>query len=189
MVLLKSKLLGETQKKSTIVTSNFIDFARLITIYSDHLQQVHKGLCEGDKLKICSLFSYEKLSPQTRKHLMRNSKFPPQLYLLQQSKLERSILQRQISIISNDLPALSQSKDSTDQSVAAVGQVDFHKDDTALAANLQQVQKRVGELEQICRKMQSQMTKMKNSRRRSSSKSLPMLCSHIIIDKNRPTAL
>lgn len=150
---------------------------------------MHKGLCEEDKLKICSLFSYEKLSPQTRKHLIRNSKFPPQLYPSQQSKHERSILQRHTPIISNDLPAPSPSKDSIDQSVVAVGQVDLRKDDTALAANLEQVQKRVGELEQICRKMQSQMTKMKISRRPSSSKSLPMLCSHIRIDKNRPTAL
>ncbi|KAK8551585.1 hypothetical protein V6N12_040218 [Hibiscus sabdariffa] len=57
--------------------------------------QIHDGICEAQKMRICSALNYTKLSTDALRHLARNSKFPSRIaiqgFLNQQSKLENSL--------------------------------------------------------------------------------------------------
>lgn len=150
--------------------------------------QVHPGLSEEEKMKLCCALNYEKLSPESHKHLSENKKFPSkttiQALISKQCKL-KSLLQ-----ITNDpqLPVADspcvgsrgKAKDEdSDQIVIYAGEPDPVADNERLRAHLQGMQCRVMELEKVCRKMQAQMTKILKSKAatHSSARSLPRLCS------------
>lgn len=149
--------------------------------------QVHSGLSEEQKMKVCCGLTYEKLSPQALDHLTRNAKFPTksavQAVASQQHKL-KSLLQdtNHVPSSSSPLEAANGSRrgeGGSKQVVLYAKKFNLTDENEKLKAHLQGMQWRVVELEKVCRKMQVQMTKVMKSRMasQSSAKSVPRLCS------------
>ncbi|XP_016470350.1 BTB/POZ domain-containing protein At3g22104-like isoform X1 [Nicotiana tabacum] len=149
--------------------------------------EVHSGLCEEEKMKICSGLNYEKLSSEACNHLAQNKKFPSksagQALITQQVKL-KSLLQEtnQASpyVDSHCSFAEAENTGKEDQQIVLyAGKLDLSTENEKLKVHLQGMQCRVLELEKVCRKMQNQMAKMLKSRVSShnNARSLPRLCS------------
>ncbi|KAI4322583.1 hypothetical protein L6164_022260 [Bauhinia variegata] len=156
----------------------------------DMYLEVHTGLSEEERLKICCGLNYEKLSAEACLHLSQNKNFPSkstvQALIIQQSKLKNLLLATPSSTSFTDSPCSSSdagkrgNKDKTsEQVVLYAGNFDTSVDNEKLRAHLQGMQWRVMELEKVCRKMQSQMAKMAKSKAsgHSYARSLPKLCS------------
>ncbi|XP_024029970.1 BTB/POZ domain-containing protein At3g22104 isoform X1 [Morus notabilis] len=157
----------------------------------DMYLEVHSGLSEEEKMKICCSLNLEKLSAEACIHLSQNTKFPSksavQALISQQFKL-KSLLHATTKppksfadSPSTAMEAGNESKkhESEDQIVLYAGKLDLQSDSKDLRAHLQGMQWRVMELEKVCRKMQIQMAKIMKSRApsHSHSRSLPRLCS------------
>ncbi|OWM78589.1 BTB/POZ domain-containing protein At3g22104 isoform X2 [Punica granatum] len=154
----------------------------------DMYLEVHSGLSEEEKMRLCSALNYDKLSPESHKHLSQNTKFPSktaiQALRTKQCKL-KSLLQasKDPKLPNGESPcALSKGKvkdEEGDQIVIYAGELDPMADNERLRAHLQGMQWRVMELEKVCWKMQTQMTKILKAKTpsHSSARSLPKLCS------------
>ncbi|XP_010241011.1 PREDICTED: BTB/POZ domain-containing protein At3g22104-like isoform X2 [Nelumbo nucifera] len=156
----------------------------------DMYLEVHAGLSEEERMKICCALNYEKLSSEACKHLAQNKKFPSrtavQALIAQQSKL-KSILQDMNHFKSlgdppygyNEKGSKGKKYEDDDQVVLYARKLDLSTENEKLKAHLQGMQWRVMKLEKVCRKMQTQMAKIMKSRLSSSSnaRSLPRLCS------------
>ncbi|KAF8414056.1 hypothetical protein HHK36_002055 [Tetracentron sinense] len=156
----------------------------------DMYLEVHAGLSEEEKMKVCCALNYEKLSIEACKHVAQNPKFPSrtavQALISQQSKL-KSLLQDTNHLKSFDDSPCSyiekgskgKKEEEGEQIVLYAKKLDLSMENEKLRANLQGMQWRVMELEKVCRKMQTQMTKIMKSRPSgpSNSRSLPKLCS------------
>lgn len=153
-------------------------------------EQVHAGLSEEEKMKICCTLNYDKLSSEACMHLAQNTKFPSkttvQALISQQSKLKNLLHETNHSRSFTDSPCSISSNgsrgakdDSQEQIVLYAGKLDISADNERLRARLQGMQWRVMELEKACRKMQTQMAKIMKSKTTSHSNaiSLPKLCS------------
>lgn len=152
--------------------------------------EVHAGLSEEEKMKICCTLNYDKLSSEACMHLAQNTKFPSkttvQALISQQSKLKNLLHETNHSRSFTDSPCSISSNgsrgakdDSQEQIVLYAGKLDISADNERLRAHLQGMQWRVMELEKACRKMQTQMAKIMKSKTTSHSNaiSLPKLCS------------
>ncbi|GAB4859488.1 hypothetical protein Ancab_010955 [Ancistrocladus abbreviatus] len=166
---------------------SFDDVYHAIDIYLE----VHVGLSEEEKLNICCVLNFEKLSSEACLHLAQNTKFPSrsalQALISQQTKL-KNLLQDindprscDSSPCSHTHNGIEGKKDETSkQIVLYAGNLDVVAENEKLRAHLQGMQWRVTQLEKACRKMQTQMTKIMRSRSSSSrnnTRSLPKLCS------------
>ncbi|KAM1429372.1 hypothetical protein ACFX2I_045576 [Malus domestica] len=158
----------------------------------DMYLQVHPGLSEDEKMKICCVLNYEKLSAETCVHLSQNTKFPSksavQALVYQQSKLKsllhatnnpKSYTDSPYSAITEAESRGLRKDDANVQLVLYAGKIDLSDDNEKLRAHLQGMQCRVMELEKLCKKMQSQMSKFTKSKSPSHNRtrSLPKLCS------------
>ncbi|KAI4334065.1 hypothetical protein L6164_018802 [Bauhinia variegata] len=156
----------------------------------DMYLEVHSGLSEEERLKICCGINYKKLSAEARLHLSHNKKFPSksavEALIFKQSKLKDILHVTPSTTSSTGSPCSSSDareggrKDKTsEQVVLYAGNFDTSADNEKLRAHLQGMQWRVIELEKVCRKMQTQMTKMAKSKASGCSyaRSLPKLCS------------
>ncbi|XP_068669072.1 BTB/POZ domain-containing protein At3g22104-like [Aristolochia californica] len=157
----------------------------------DMYLEVHSGLSEEDKVKICSVLNYEKLSTEVCRHLAQNPKLPPRTALealmSQQSKLKNLLQDVDPLKPVHDTPCSFISKPTMekagnydgDQVILYAKKLDQSTENENLKAHLQGMQWRVMELEKICRKMQVQMAKIMKSRLPSpgNPRSLPKLCS------------
>ncbi|KAK3184295.1 hypothetical protein Dsin_031581 [Dipteronia sinensis] len=153
--------------------------------------EVHAGLSEEEKIKICCALNYEKLSAEACIHLSQNAKFPSksavQALISQQFKLKNLLHSTNGSKCCTDSPCSFNTEagnkgkkgESDQQVVLYAGKLDFCADNEKLRAHLQGMQSRVMELEKVCRKMQTQMTKIMKSKVSShtNARSLPKLCS------------
>lgn len=157
----------------------------------DMFLEVHAGLSEEEKSKICDALNYKKLSAETYFHLSQNPKFPPktaaQALTTQQCKLKSLLQDIPPSSPLTDSPCsfteigLKGNKDELiDQIVLYAGKpMNLFTDNEKLKSHLQGMQWRVIELEKICKKMQTQMAKIMKSKSTShgNTRSLPKLCS------------
>lgn len=153
--------------------------------------QVHSGLSEEDKIKVCCGLNYKKLSSEACDHLANNEKFPPRLGvealisyhcklkgLLQDTTQEKSPIDSPCTSL--DLNDKNKENNNCDKIVVYSGNLNVSAENEKLRAHLQGMHCRVLELEKVCKKMQNQMTKMMKSRlssQSSGSRSLPRLCS------------
>ncbi|KAK9051971.1 hypothetical protein SSX86_028599 [Deinandra increscens subsp. villosa] len=145
--------------------------------------QVHMELSDEEKTSIFSSIDYTKLSSETCNHLTQNHKFPPRFAALaltaQQVKLENLFhgmdVQKRFILPSTEMKA----EKRHEQVVSNDGKEDIVVENEKMKAHLEGMQWRVVELEKVCRKMQTQMTKILKSKltRQTSAKSLPRLCS------------
>lgn len=146
---------------------------------------MHGGLSEEERLKICCVLNYEKLSSEACLHLSQNTKFPSksalQALIVQQSKLKSLLLGTPSPILSRSSSDVGSrgNRITSDQVVLYSGKFDVPIQNEKITSDLQGMHWRVKELENILRKMQSQMAKITRSRvaGHSFSRSLPKLCS------------
>ncbi|CAB4274279.1 unnamed protein product [Prunus armeniaca] len=152
--------------------------------------EVHAGLSEEEKMKICCVLNYEKLSSQTCIHISQNKKFPSkaavQALVSQQLKLKSLLHPTNNSKSYADSPCSAaevgnagRKFDANEQLVLYTGKLDLAADNLKLRAHLQGMQCRVMELEKLCKKLQTQMATFRKSRVSSHShaRSVPKLCS------------
>ncbi|KAI5582809.1 hypothetical protein POPTR_007G118800v4 [Populus trichocarpa] len=157
---------------------------------TDMYLQVHTGLSEEEKMKICCALNYEKLSAEACIHLSQNKRFPSksavQALMSQQVKLKSLLKATDKMKCYIDSPSgvseigrKGKKNEASEQIVLYAGKLDPPTNNEKLRAHLQGMQWRVTELEKICLKMQTQMTKIIKSRVSSHStpRSLPKLCS------------
>ncbi|KAM7274560.1 hypothetical protein ACFE04_016426 [Oxalis oulophora] len=152
---------------------------RIIDMYLE----VHAGLSEEEKMKICCALNYEKLSPETCIHLSQNTKFPSKssihALVSQQIKL-RNLLEYGNSPSFSPTKSKGKKEASSDQQIVLyAGKLMISDDKEDIKAHLQGMQCRVMELEKVCRKMQTQITKIMKAKPSSYSnaRALPRLCS------------
>ncbi|KAK6134880.1 hypothetical protein DH2020_031364 [Rehmannia glutinosa] len=148
--------------------------------------EVHSGLSEEQKAKVCLGLNYEKLSSEAFNQLAQNSKFPSksavQALVSQQRKLKSLLQNSNQSTLADSLPIsfeMEKEDEGSKQIVLYAKRLNLCDENEKLKAHLQGMQWRVVELENLCRKMQIHMTKMMKSRMSSQSnaKSVPKLCS------------
>ncbi|KAE8670107.1 Phototropic-responsive NPH3 family protein, putative isoform 2 [Hibiscus syriacus] len=152
--------------------------------------EVHAGLPEEEKLKICCALNYEKLSSDACIHLSRNANFQSktavQALISQQLKLKNLLQGTKNTKLDMDSPCKfgeTRGKAKIDEGSEVIvlysGKLDISADNENLRTHLQGMQWRVIELEKLCMKMQNQMAKLMKSKvsTHSTARSLPRLCS------------
>ncbi|XVE51205.1 hypothetical protein DITRI_Ditri02bG0021000 [Diplodiscus trichospermus] len=140
--------------------------------------EVHGGLCEADKMRICSALDYAKLSTDALRNLARNSKFSSriaiQAFINQQSQLEG---RKHIETFTGSLSAEESinGKEISDQIL-----LDEKTNNLPWKAESQRMQCRVTELEKYCGIMHTQIGNIPRTRLSSlgnNARFLPKLCS------------
>ncbi|TVT97046.1 hypothetical protein EJB05_57725 [Eragrostis curvula] len=155
--------------------------------------QVHARLTDDDKMKICRGLIYEKLSPECCKHLARNAAFPTRAAvqaLASQHTVLKSLVLRdsgeQLKPVSAPPSTAGKRRDSYNgendgQVILYAGRLDLTLENQNLRSLLDGMHWRVMELEKVCSRMKTQMTKMKARPRRAprscTARSLPRMCS------------
>ncbi|KAG8099726.1 hypothetical protein GUJ93_ZPchr0013g35605 [Zizania palustris] len=158
--------------------------------------QVHTRLTDAEKMKICKGINYEKLSPECCKHLARNTSFPTRAAvqaLASQHTVLKSLLRggssgQHLKPVSPPDPATGKPRDDGDlgggggQVVLYARRLDLSLENQNLRSLVDGMHWRVMELEKVCSRMKTQMTKMKAARRaaaggRATARSLPRMCS------------
>ncbi|PUZ72388.1 hypothetical protein GQ55_2G390400 [Panicum hallii var. hallii] len=159
--------------------------------------QVHGRLTEEEKMKICRGLSYEKLSPECCKHLARNGGFPTRAAvqaLASQHTVLKSLVLRDPAELKPVAPSPHPSTgkrretcydddgrggaENDGQVILYAGRLDLTLENQNLRSLLDGMHWRVMELEKVCSRMKTQMTKMKARRAGSrTARSLPRMCS------------
>lgn len=146
--------------------------------------QVHPGLTEEERGRLCCSINYEKLSPAASSHLAENAHFPPEhaalALVMQRSKLKSLLRYAEPS----GAVALEGGRvEGCDQVVLYARQLNASgEQDEKVSPRLQRMQTRVLEVEKVenvCMKMHPQIVKIRKSRmlRLIYGRSLPLLCS------------
>ncbi|XP_047067389.1 BTB/POZ domain-containing protein At3g22104 [Lolium rigidum] len=156
--------------------------------------QVHARLTDDEKMKICKGINYEKLSPECCKHLATNAGFPTRAAvqaLASQHTVLKGIIRHSgpLKPASSPPPPFTgkyhqhiesyndiDGDDGNGQVVLYASRLDLSLENQNLKSLLDGMHWRVMELEKVCSRMKTQMTKMKSSRRRA-ARSLPKMCS------------
>ncbi|MBA0620878.1 hypothetical protein Godav_006545 [Gossypium davidsonii] len=152
--------------------------------------EVHAGLSDEEKMKICCALNYEKLSTEAGIHLSQNAKFPSksavQALISQQLKLKNLLQSTNNTKLYTNSPCNfietkgKAKKDEAWEPTLYSERLDISVDNEKLREHLQGMQCRVMELEKVCKKMQREMAKIMKSKaaaHSSSARSLPRLCS------------
>nr|CAB3458235.1 unnamed protein product [Digitaria exilis] len=164
--------------------------------------QLHGRLTEEEKMKICRGLSYEKLSPECCKHLARNAGFPTRAAvqaLASQHTVLKSLVLRDPAQLKPVTPSPPPStgkrreacyddgggggggvvgSENDGQVILYAGRLDLSLENQNLRSLLDGMHWRVMELEKVCSRMKTQMTKMKARRGGGrTARSLPRMCS------------
>ncbi|VAH45037.1 hypothetical protein VPH35_028397 [Triticum aestivum] len=156
--------------------------------------QVHGRLTDDEKMKICKGINYEKLSPECCKHLATNSGFPTRAAvqaLASQHTVLKGIIRHSgpLKPASPPPPPAAHREsyddaggDNNGQVVLYASRLELTLENQNLKSLLDSMHWRVMELEKVCSRMKTQMTKMKASRRgagggAAAARSLPRMCS------------
>ncbi|CAM0906188.1 unnamed protein product [Alopecurus aequalis] len=157
--------------------------------------QVHGRLTDDEKMKICKGINYEKLSPECCKHLATNAGFPTRAAvqaLASQHTVLKGIIRHSGPLKPASIPPppatgkydnpdsynYIDGDDNSGQVVLYASRLDLSLENQNLKSLLDGMNWRVMELEKVCSRMKTQMTKMKASRRGgAAARSLPRMCS------------
>ncbi|KAK8501897.1 hypothetical protein V6N13_023322 [Hibiscus sabdariffa] len=149
--------------------------------------EVHGGLCEAKKMRICSALNYVKLSTDALRRLARNSKFPSriaiQVFINQQSKLE-NLFEGKKHLDTDTFTGSIFAEESINEKASFNQILVYEKRSPSIAeqidVKLQGMQCRVTELQKYCGIMQTQMGNLPRTRLPSlgnNARFLPKLCS------------
>ncbi|KAF3432564.1 hypothetical protein FNV43_RR27304 [Rhamnella rubrinervis] len=166
-----SKFLGVAESLPDSARNSFDGVYRAIDIYLE----AHPSLPFDERSKLCRCLNYEKLSLEVCKELAKNPKIPPrvaiQALISQQSKVPRNEFEnRSLSTASND---------SKMSFYSCSDKESFSEESGEVKLNLQRMQRRVVELETVCREMKGQMSRLVRHTVLGSpthSRALPKLC-------------
>ncbi|CAL5083344.1 unnamed protein product [Urochloa decumbens] len=155
--------------------------------------QVHGRLTDEEKMKICRGLSFEKLSPECCKHLARNAGFPTRAAvqaLASQHTVLKSLVLRDPAHLKPVAPSTGAKRreacrhddgaggENDGQVILYAGRLDLTLENQNLRSLLDGMHWRVIELEKVCSRMKTQMTKMKARRGAGrTARSLPRMCS------------
>lgn len=163
----------------------------------DMYLEVHPTLSEEEEMGLCKSINYHKLSFEASKLIAQNSRFPSkiaiQVLLLQQAKLRSTLdsyhVKSSDSFHSNSDSGMhfSEEEEVTHSSPVILysKELDYSsvicEENHELKADLQGMQWRLRELEKVCKKLHSQMSRLTNVKMKNSSSHthhrLPKLCS------------
>ncbi|PON93730.1 NPH3 domain containing protein [Trema orientale] len=169
-----SKFLGVAESVPDSSRDSFDGVYRAIDIYLES----HPTLSSEERSKLCRCLNYEKLSLDTCKELAKNPKIPPGITIQALIKQQpRMVPTREfadddlLSLAANIAPRLAL-YDNCDS------EINFKKENKDVKQNLQRMQRRVVELEKVCREMDGQMSRLvkHNVFGTPHSKVLPRLC-------------
>ncbi|CAN1843838.1 BTB/POZ domain-containing protein At3g22104 [Linum perenne] len=174
-----SKFLALAMVLPDSARDSYDDLYRAMEMYLE----VHNGLSDEEKMKICCALNYEKVSAEVCMEISRNKKFPSrtaiQALMSQQVKLKNLLQPTTTCLVDSPCSSLGETdpkaNKNDEQIVLYAAKLDFSTDNERLRAHLQGMQWRVIELEKVCRKMQTQMTKIMKSK--TPNRSLPRMCS------------
>eukprot|EP01018_Ginkgo_biloba_P011756 Gb_13740 [translate_table: standard] len=158
--------------------------------------EVHPRLSAEEGMELCKSINYQKLSLEACKHVAQNPRVPAriamQVLLLQQAKLRCALdshyVKSSVSSPSSRDNRIGFDEEEEDgdsnRAILYLKQLEYSsvicEENQELKADLQGMQCRVMELEKICKKMHSQMSKLvklKPKNNSSSNHRLPKLCS------------
>ncbi|PON75885.1 NPH3 domain containing protein [Parasponia andersonii] len=169
-----SKFLGVAESVPDSSRDSFDGVYRAIDLYLES----HPTLSSEERSKLCRCLNYEKLSLDTCKELAKNPKIPPRITIQALIKQQpRMVPTREfadddlLSLAANIAPRLAL-YDNCDS------EINFKKGNKDVKQNLQRMQRRVVELEKVCREMNGQMSRLvkHNVFGTPHSKVLPRLC-------------
>ncbi|KAK8484395.1 hypothetical protein V6N11_001653 [Hibiscus sabdariffa] len=136
--------------------------------------EVHAGLCEEEKMKICCALNYKKLSTEAYIRISRNAKFASE-------STAQALTSRQLKLKNFQQGAnYNETKGKAKRDEAGEQKLDISAENEKLREHLQGMQCRVMELEQVCKKMQSQMAKFVKSKAaagHTTPRLMPRFCS------------
>uniref|UniRef100_A0A803R9M3 NPH3 domain-containing protein n=1 Tax=Cannabis sativa TaxID=3483 RepID=A0A803R9M3_CANSA len=178
-----SKFLGVAQSLPHSSRDSFDGVYRAIDIYLES----HPTLSSEERSKLCKCLKFEKLSLETCKELAKNPKIPPEItieaLIKQQSKIVLSTNNYNEFGDDHHFPSLTSKIASRNNKGAFYGGCNNNSEKITeekefVEQNLQRMQRRVMELEKVCREMKGQMSRMvKHSVFATPhSKTLPRLC-------------
>lgn len=162
----------------------------------DMYLEVHPTLSEEEEMGLCKSINYQKLSFEASKHVAKNSRFPSkiaiQVLLLQQAKLRSTLNSYYMKNTDSSSSDSDGSMHFPHEEVTCISPVILYskeldyssvvcEENQELKADLQGMQWRLRELEKVCKKLHSQMSRLANLKLKNSSSRtnhrLPKLCS------------
>ncbi|CAK9142635.1 unnamed protein product [Ilex paraguariensis] len=126
----------------------------------DMYLEVHNGLCEEEKIRLCCALNYDKLSPGTLGQLAQNTKFPPiavvTAIVSQQSKLKKLPKDANHLKTFSDWPVCSNkkgigAKKVSEQIFLRAKNYDFPSHCEKLRLQMQGIPWKVVKLEEVCK--------------------------------------
>ncbi|GMJ06371.1 hypothetical protein like AT3G22104 [Hibiscus trionum] len=135
--------------------------------------EVHAGLSEDEKMKICCAPNYEKLSTEACIHLSQNAKF-------RSKSVVQALTSRLKGTNYSENKGKAKKDEAGEQAVVYTGKLEISADNEKLREHLQGMQCRVMELEEVCKKMQTQMAKFMKSKAAAANATprlMPRFCS------------
>ncbi|XP_059447058.1 BTB/POZ domain-containing protein At3g19850-like [Corylus avellana] len=158
-----SKFLGVAESLPDCARDSFDGVYRAIDTYIES----HPSLSSEERSRICGCLNYEKLSLEACKELAKKPRIPPGIAV-------QALISQQSKIPTKD-PELVYGSPTT-----SIGLESLSEENQDMTLNLQRMQWRVVELEQVCREMKGQMTRLVRHNVLTSipghSRSLPRLC-------------
>ncbi|KAJ8622285.1 hypothetical protein MRB53_030814 [Persea americana] len=151
----------------------------------DMYLEVHTGLSEKEKMKICCALNYQKLSSDACQHLVQNPRFPSrtatQALLLHRSKFKNLLQDTDHPKSFNTSPCTYGDKASAKnekQIALYADKLCLTVESEKIKSHLQGMQWRVMELEKVCKRLQTRMGKLMKAKIPSpgNPKSLPKMC-------------
>ncbi|XP_015895723.2 BTB/POZ domain-containing protein At3g19850 [Ziziphus jujuba] len=182
---LVDKYLGEISPDQNLKTTKFLGVAeslpdsarnsydgvyRAIDIYLE----AHPALPFDERSKLCRCLNYKKLSLEVCKELAKNPKIPPRVAI-------QALISQQSKVPKNELDhcrSLSNASDSQMGSNSGSDKESFAEENGDVKINLQRMQRRVVELESVCKEMKGQMSKLVRHTvlTPTQARALPKLC-------------
>lgn len=181
--MLMDKYLGEIAPDQNLKISRFLGVAeslpdcardcfdgvyRAIDIYLES----HPALSLEERSRLCRCLNYEKLSLECCKDLAKNPKIPPRISVQALASQHSSHVPSSADVLFvNDHGSNSTSKSRSPPiapekpgSFDLDGYETFGDESFDIRQNIQRMQRRVVELEKVCREMKGQMSRMKKGR-------------------------
>ncbi|KAA8532234.1 hypothetical protein F0562_032267 [Nyssa sinensis] len=153
-----SKFLGVAESLPDFARDCFDGVYRAIDIYLES----HPTLSLEERSRLCRCLNYEKLSLESCKELAKNPRIPPRI-TVQALASQHSNLPS-MKQFANESPISSRNTQMVLYNGIDPESLPKEKDDMRLNLQLQRMQCRVVELENVCREMKGQMSRMVNGR-------------------------
>ncbi|CAM8999081.1 unnamed protein product [Rhodiola kirilowii] len=178
-----SKFLKVAESLPDCARDCFDGVYRAIDIYLES----HPSLSSEERAKLCRCLKYEKLSLEVCKYLAKNPKIPPTtaIQALKSQPCSNKI-KEEFLVVHVEKPKMTKNNNNNNIELVVYkeGYGDgggFSEDNKDMRKNIKRMQRRVVELEEVCKEMKSQMSSMarksnKGMMNTNNRSSMPRLC-------------